>query len=59
MRLPSGRKVVGYTTYPKTLEGHSAEEQRGNTILITQGWLNEVRDTVDGFRDIETFLEGW
>ena len=59
VKLPSGHKVVGYQTYPKTLEGHSAEEQRGNTLLITNAWLKEVREAVDGFKDIETFLQGW
>ena len=50
---------MGYGTYSKTLKGHSAEEQRGNTLLITNAWLKEVREAVDGFKDIETFLQGW
>ena len=53
------RKVLGYSTYPKTLEEHSAEEQRTNTLLITNTTLSAFRVCCPGFASIEAELVDW
>ena len=59
LTLPNGKRLLGYATYPKTLARHSAKEQRAHTLLITNAWLDEVRESVPGFEPMERHLLAW
>jgi hypothetical protein len=42
--LPGGKHILGFKSYQKTINKHSATEQRENTLLIKSSELDLVRD---------------
>jgi len=60
-QLPLGpqQKAFGWTTYGKTLVPHDAEQQRLNTLLLTNVMLPAVRKHLPGFTAIEASLVKW
>ena len=52
-------RVTGFTAYDRTLSGHDAEQQRRNTLLITNALLPACRRQVSGFAAMEQALLGW
>lgn len=56
LTLPNKRKVLGYTTYGKTLEAHSSEQQRTHTLLFAHPILPLARRYVPGFEAMENEL---
>ena len=59
LHLPDGRRCYGYAQYGKTLEAHSADEQKETTLLITNAWLPGFRSLVPGFAEMEETLLRW
>ena len=57
---PSKEKVVrGWTTYGKTLSTHDAEQQRLNTLLMTNSLLPACRRQLPGFAQMEQEMIQW
>ena len=52
-------RVTGFSAYDRTLSGHDAEQQRRNTLLITNALLPACRRQVSGFAAMEQALLGW
>ena len=52
----AGSKAFGWTTYGKTLSPHDANQQRENTLLLTNVMLPAVRKHLPGFEAIEKSL---
>ena len=52
-------KLIGFNTYPKTLEEFDMEEQRLATLMVTKKDLLRVRERLPGFAVIETALTEW
>ena len=48
-----------FTTYGKTLSPHDAEQQRVNTLLLTNAHLPSVRKHLLGFAAMEATLTAW
>ena len=59
LRMRNGRTCYGYASYGKTLSSHDANQQKLNTLLITNALLPSVRRHVDGFEAIEHELASW
>ena len=57
--LGLGMKAFGWTTYGKTLSPHDAEQQRLNTLLLTNAMLPAVRKHLPGFTAMERTLTKW
>ena len=59
--LPLGgvHKAFGWTTYGKTLSPHDAEQQRVNTMLLTNVMLPAARKHLPGFGAMELSLTKW
>ena len=51
--------IMGWTTYGKTLSAHDAEQQRQNTLLMTNVLLPACRAQLPGFAAIEAELVDW
>ena len=57
--LAKGTVCYGYQAYGKTLSKHDAEQQRLNTLLITNQLLPLARREMPGFAAIERWLARW
>jgi hypothetical protein len=51
--------VDGYSSYGKVIEPHNAEEQRLNTLLMTNARLPACRKQLPGFVEMELELADW
>ena len=51
--------VTGFTAYDRTLSGHNADQQRRNTLLVTNALLPACRRQVPGFAAMEQALLVW
>jgi hypothetical protein len=51
--------VDGYSSYGKVIEPHNAEEQRLNTLLMTNARLPACRKQLPGFAEMELELADW
>ena len=58
LRLGAAR-VTGYTSYSKTLSAHDSEQQRLHTLLMTNGLLPSLRESLPGFAAMEQSLADW
>ena len=57
--FPGRGAVYGYAMYGKTLQPHSAEEQRKNTLRLATAGLDLVRSEVPSFKHMEaSILQG-
>jgi hypothetical protein len=59
LTLPRGNTCFGYSSYSKTLSKHDKEQQRLDTLLVSNAKLPAMRETVPGFSKIEMFLVDW
>ena len=49
-------QVTGWATYDKTLSGHDVEQQRRNTLLMTNSLVPACRRQLPGFAAMEEEL---
>ena len=52
-------QVTGWSTYDKTLNGHDSEQQRKNTLLMTNPLVPACRKQLPGFARMEEELVEW